>query len=159
MKTTPPVILKVVAIVGLGLATILGWRALAQPPSPNPDRTGERWTLKIHTQSGKYHELKANDCTAEDAFIDLLNGGNYVQSTPKLHFKHGASSKPDCDLPGNCDKCPKSPSPAQRNIKTDNITVASTAQSVADGDPHVTQQVVCKTIADVKAVLEKLADP
>ena len=159
MKTIPPGKLKVAAVVGLGVATILGWRALAQSPAPTPDRTDERWTLKIHTHSGKYHELKTNDCTAEDEFIKLLNGPNYLQSTPKLHFKHGAVPKPDCDLPGNCDTCSKSPSPAQRNIKTDKITVASTAHSIADGDPHVTQQVVCKTVADVKAVLDKLADP
>jgi hypothetical protein len=159
MKTIPPGILKVVAIVGLSLATILGWRALAQPPGPNPDRRDERWTLKIHTRARTYHDLKTSGCEAEKAFINLLNNGHYISSTPKLHFKSGVSSQIECDLPGQCDPCSDSPSPAHANIKTDKVTVASTAQSVADGDPHTTQQVVCKTIADVKAVLDQLADP
>jgi hypothetical protein len=159
MKTIPPGKLKVAAVVGLGVATILGWRALAQSPAPTPDRTDERWTLKIHTHSGKYHELKMNDCTAEDEFINLLNGPNYLQSTPKLHFQRGGSSHVECDLPGQCGPCSGSPSPGNANIKTDKVIVARTAHSVVDGDPHTTQQVVCKTIADVKAVLDKLADP
>lgn len=159
MKTIPPGILKVLAIGGLGLATIFGWRALAQPPTPNPARAGEQWTLKIHTQSGKYHELKTNDCAAEDNFINLLNNGHYIKGTIKLRFKHTQPSKPDCDLPGNCDLCSNSPPPGHAKIKTDKVIVASTTQSVADGDPHVTKQVVCQTIADVKAVLDQLADP
>jgi hypothetical protein len=158
MKSILPGTLKVVVLVGLGLVTILAWRALAQSPTPNTNRA-DRFTLKIHTKPHTYHELKTSGCQGEDDFIKLLNNGNYISSTPKLHFKRGGSSNVECDLPGQCDPCSKSPSPGQANIKTDKVTVASTAQSVADGDPHTTQQVVCKTIADVKAVLDQLADP
>jgi hypothetical protein len=158
MKTIPPGILKVVALVGLGLVTIVAWHALAQSPAPNTNRA-DKFTLRIHTHTGKYHELKTSDCQNEDDFIQLLNNGHYVRDNPPLHFKRGGSSHVECDLPGHCDPCSKSPSPGQANIKTDKVTVASTAQNVTDGDPHTTQQVVCKTIADVKALLDKLADP
>ena len=156
MKTTPSGTLRIVTLVGLGLATIIALgvlKSLAAKPDPEDV---DNLVLVIAKKNGEYRELIKNDCPTENAFIKLLNNGKYLKSH-KLHFKHKDASQPECDLPDGCAPCTKSPSPAQLNIKTDRVTVANAAQSVADGDPHVTIQIAAKSPGDIKAVLDMLA--
>jgi len=155
MKTTPSGSLTVVALVGLALATVITLRAIAQPPT---SATGEdEFVLTIKTPPDKYHSLKKNDCAGETAFIVLLNNGHYLKKTEKLHFKSGIGKQEECDLPGVCAQCTEPPSPAQLNIKTDKVTVANTAQSIAGGDPNVTIKIASTSPDDIKAVLDSLA--
>ncbi|SRR6266481_2048198 len=157
MKTTPSGTLKVVTLVGLGLATIIALGVLESPAAkPDPEDV-DNLVLVIAKKNGEYRELKKNDCDGENAFIKLLNNGKYLKSH-KLHFKHKDASQPECELPDGCAACTPTPTPrAQLNIKTDKVTVANAAESVADGDPHVTIQIAAKSPDDIKAVLDMLA--
>jgi hypothetical protein len=158
MKTTPSGTLTVVALVGLAIVTVLTFRAAAQAPKSTPDPDVDKFVLKIAKNPKEYHSLKKSDADGEKEFKQLLCDPNHhFDNTKKLHFKSGIGNQEECDLPEGCGTCSKSPSPVQLNIKTDKVTVASAAQSVADGDPHVTIQVASKSPADIKAVLDLLA--
>jgi hypothetical protein len=154
MKTTLSGTLRVVALIGLGLATIITLGVLESPAAkPDPEDV-DNLVLVIAKKNGEYRELITNDCVTENKFIKLLNNPKYLRSH-KLHFKHTDPSNPECDLPDGCAEC-KPSSATQLNIKTDKVTVANAAQSVAAGDPHVTIQVAAKSPADIKAVLDML---
>ena len=162
MKTTPSGTLTVVALVGLGIAAVLTFRATAQTPSRTADPDVDKFVLTIKKKTGEYHSLKNKDADGEKALKKLLcDPTRHFDNTKKLHFKSQIGSQEECDLPSDCTVCsrspsPASPSPAQLNIKTDKVTVSNAAQSVADGDPHVTIQVASKSAADIEAVLALL---
>jgi hypothetical protein len=153
MKTTLSGTLRVVALVGLGLAAVLTFRATAQSPKT------DNFELNVPKKQGEYWHLKNMKCDGQNQFIKLLNEGPYDKnSTQKLHFKKDPS-QPECDLPGGCAPCTGSASPAQLNIKTDKVTVANAAQTAADGDPNVTIRVASTSPAAIKAVLDLLEEP
>jgi hypothetical protein len=160
MKTTPSGTLIAVAVVGLALATVITLRAIAQPPPPSADPDVDKFVLTLKNKPGDYHALKDNGADGEKVFKKLLcDPTRHFDKTKKLHFKSGTGNQDECDLPSDCATCATSsrfPSPAQLKIKTDKITVANAAQSVADGDPHVTIQVASTSPDDIKAVLDSL---
>jgi hypothetical protein len=163
MKTTPSGTLTIVALVGLGIAGVLTFRATAQPTSGTADPDVDKFVLTIKKNKDEYRSLKNKDLDGEKAFKKLLcDPTRHFDNTKKLHFKSAVGSKEECDLPTDCTVCStKSPSPAQLNIKTDKVTVSKAAQSIADGEltvigSHVTIQVASRDPADITAVLNLL---
>lgn len=167
MKTTPSGTLRIAALVGLGIATVLTFRALAQTPAPTPDPDIDKVVLKIVKKSDESQRLKNSTIAGEAEFIMLLcdTQNHHFDQTKKLHFKHEDGKKKEFDLPGECNAARSDASPtSQLNIKTDKVTVSKAAQSIADGEltvigSHVTIQVASKSPADIKAVVNLLAEP
>jgi hypothetical protein len=162
MKTIPSGTLRVGALVGVGLVTVIILRALAQSPADKPDQDIDKIVLKIAKKGGDYYPLKDTSCDGENKFIELLNGPAYDKGY-KMHFKHKDPLQPECDLPGDCAPCKKSASPAQLKIKTDKVTVSERAKEIETGevtpvgDPNVTIRIVARNAEDINAVLAQLA--
>jgi|SRR6266404_1812728 len=154
MKTPLSGTLTAVALIGLSIAAVLSFRATAQTPQSTPG-SGDEFVLTINTPPGKYHLLKDSTPPGETAFKELLCDRNrHFDKTKRLHFKSGIGSQAECDLPADCSKFA---SPAQLKIKTDKVTVANTAQSIAGGDPNVTIKIASTSPDDIKTVLDLLA--
>ena len=155
MKTTPSVVAIVVALVAIGVATVVTLRAL----KPADCKFTQKYTLVITNSPNDYVELKLGEA-GEDPFIRLLCNGPY-ERTAKLHFKHQNTRKQDRYLPGpDCQAALET----QFNIKTDKVTASKAGQSSTDeeftmiGPVHVTQQIAAPTIADITAVLNLLKE-
>jgi hypothetical protein len=164
MKTTPSGTMKAIALAGLSVATLITLRALAQtsPPASKADDINN-FVLQIKKNPDEYHLLKKNTNGGEAELTALLcDTKNHAFDQGKhMHFKskNDPAAKKPLDLPTDCTALRSSASPgAQLNIKTNKVMVANAAQSVAAGDPHVTIQVASKSPADIKAVLDLLAE-
>jgi hypothetical protein len=160
MKTTPSGTLKVVVLAGLGIATAITLRALAETPTPRSEPV-DKFLLRIKPKQGESHALANLTTQSEDDFVDLLCGkkGHQYDKAQKLHLKRIDGNKPELDLP---DQCPKASSGSQLNIKTDKVTVSNAAKRISDDElgvigPHVTIQVATSSPAGIKAVLDSLA--
>jgi len=135
--------LKLVALVGIGLAAVFALRAFAQPPEPaEPPASKATFVLKIK----KPTEVK-NPARFEEV-LKKLKTQLYDIDMVDEHGNHKSI------VPG--------PSPsAKADINTDKVTASEVAKDTSAGElifiqTRTTRQVASMSVSDIQAVLNEL---